>query len=161
MNKEQINERIEEISSSDYEYHTQHDDAGNNCWQCIREGGWSHRNGDGRLKDFMEKHGIDFDGDVDRLSDDVIDSCNMTSGHVMDYQKDHIFYVDSFPVQEIETQVEPSMFEGADWKDVCEVITNEHCGTCYSENAFLYQTTDCVWQYCITIDELKDLIDQQ
>ncbi len=160
MNKEQIKERIEAILESAYEYETQHDDAGGNYWHCIKEGGWCYGNGDARLKEFMQKHGIKFTGDLDRLTNMVIDCCEAESGHIMDYEKDYIFYVDSFPVQEIETQVEPSMFEGANWRDVCNVIKDEHYGNCYDDSALLYQTSDSVWRFCITIDELKDLIDQ-
>lgn len=162
-----INETIGQIIDANVEYSTKHIDAGDGYAHMPREGSWCFHNGDDRLKDFIEQNEIDTHGiDADTLANLVLDNFEMVAGHIFSSVNVAVFNVASYPVQEVETQIEFSALAETTGLNITkkrmQVIkdhSSEHCiGSVDNETFLAYETTDCVWNAQITASALVELI---
>lgn len=155
-----INRAIQDELNARLEYETEHKDAGDNYSHLPREGGWRYNNGDSRLAEFMEENEIDTKGlDIDHIADLVLDNFKMESGHIFSGQKDDVFTVDSFPVGEIEAQIDYDYIADATGyrltKKRAKTLGLDHAN---DDNLLAYESTDSVWFAVIAADEIQELI---
>lgn len=156
----ELTEMIDAEMRAHLDYAETHKDAGDAYTHLPREGTWAYNNGDDRLAAYMRRVGIDTKGlEIETISDLVLDNFRMEPGTIMDptHGRDDMFLVDSFPVTEIEEQIDLSDLdkdatesEWADAKDRAEAH--------FSDNGMAYMTTDRVWYTVIDRDALEELI---
>ena len=162
-----INKAIGQIIDDNVEYATTHIDSGDGYAHMPREGSWCFHNGDDRLKEFIEANEIDtYDLDNDALTELVLDNFEMVSGHIFSTVNAAVFNVASYPVVEVETQIEFSTLSEITGLNITKKRmqaikehSTEHCIGSVDNDSFLaYQTTDCVWLAQMTADALVELI---
>lgn len=164
---DQINKAIESIVSSHVEYEETHDDAGNNYSHLPMEGGWCYNNCNDKVKAFLEVNEIDCCGlDLEEVNELVINNFEMVSGHIFGCSKDDILVIDSYPLTEIETQIELSVLSELSGlnitKNRIEAIkenSREHCINSIDNETFcVYAASDVVWSAQINAERLQELI---
>jgi hypothetical protein len=152
-----------QLIESTYEYETSHADAGNNYAHLASEGHFEHHNGDNRLAEYCAEMGIDLTGiAIDRLAEEVIADSYMVQGQ--DYDPAKRFLVASYPVGEIETQVDSSDI-GARLTPWLVKKLNRETDAYWScpgkGSACFYITTDSYWDQVCNADVIQDLVNQQ
>ena len=160
MDMDKITEKLNALGESVYEYETSHKDAGDNYAHLPCES-WTEYD-DSRLAEYMQEKGIDFTGvEIDELSDRVLDIFEMESGHVFSNGNGG-FLVASYPVGEIETEVNAEDIGIAAFtKELCESLSrSSDVFLRYDspERAFGYINTDSVWDCVISENALRDIV---
>ena len=147
------------------EYEETHEDAGSNYMHIPREGGWFYHNCDERLKDFITVNNINDIGLCkDTLAEVVLDNFEMVSGHIFTTNKDHIFVIDSYPLQEIESQIEYSFLSNQCGfnvnRELLEYldIKSEFLLSFLDDSMLAYQPSDCAWLAQISAKHLQECI---
>lgn len=151
--------KLNRAMSQRLEYAESHTDAGEAYAHLPREGTWQYNNGDKRLADYMRRTGLDPQGlEIEKLSDLVLDNFRMEPGNIFDptYENDDLFLVDSFPVTEIEEQIDLKSLDhnatDAAWAEAMKVA-NAHF-----EDGRGYLASSSVWYALIDRESLKELI---
>lgn len=151
-----INSHVESV----VEYETSHIDAGNNYSHLPAES-W-HSDHENRLVDYCKEHGIDISGlDIDSISNDVLEWFHMESGHMWSNGNGG-FLLDSYPLQEIEIQLESDII-GRQWHPKLIERLNRKCD-CYlrysdKETVFAYVNTDSVWDAIVSEKQLREIVE--
>lgn len=156
---EALTEKLDEALATRLEHAETHPTAGDAYAHLPREGGWAYNNGDKRLAGWMRRTGIDGRGlEIEEISDLVLDNFRMEPGSILDptHGDDDLFLVDSFPVGEIEeqvnfTEIDPTATE-ADWAEAKRAAASHFNG----DRACL--TSDRVWYALIDRGALQGLI---
>jgi hypothetical protein len=163
MTTEAFFERANELIDSVVDYETSHVDAGNNYAHMASEGDFDYHNGENLLVDYCKEMGIDLEGvDLDRLAEDVIFWSYMVQGQAFDPRKR--FLVASYPVGEIETQVESSVLGVKFTPYLINKLNRETWGYWRYDDpktAYVYSTTDSYWDQVCNSDVIQDLVNQQ
>lgn len=156
---ETLTEKLDALLDARLEYAETHKDAGDAYTHLPREGTWDYNNGDKRLAGWMRRIGIDPRGlEIEEVSDLVLENFRMEPGSILDptHNDDDLFLVDSFPVREIEEQinfaeVDPTATaeEWADAKTASRAHFDQDRG---------YLTSDRVWYALMDRSTLEGLI---
>jgi len=155
-----LDEQIEEIVGANVAYVETHTDSGNNYLECISE-----CNFDDRLKEFIRENEIDLRGlEIDELARLLIDHLEPVSSHIFGSVPSNVFVADSWPLQEIETQIKLSALEVTP-KQFLDYTkqSNEHCIS-YREGSDtfeVYAASDVVWQAQVSADTIIEVIDDE
>ena len=122
MDMDVVTEKLNTLGESVYEYETSHRDAGDNYSHLPCES-WTEYD-DSRLADYMQEKGIDFNGlEIDEISDRVMDQFEMQASHAFG-MGDGSFLVASYPVGEIETEVNAEDLGISEFtKELCESLS--------------------------------------
>lgn len=162
MNLDVVTEKLNAIGESVYEYETSHKDAGDNYAHLPCESWTSYD--DSRLAEYMQEKGIDYTGlEIDEISDRILDQFEMESCSMYSTGND-AFLVASFPVGEIETEVDVDDI-GVDefTKELCESLSrSSDVFLRYDspERAFGYINTDSVWGCVVSEKVLRDIVSE-
>jgi hypothetical protein len=165
-------EKIDEITTAAMEYETEHEDAGGNYLECCLADGMAHNNADERLADFMALHGIDGDArealeylasmDMVELESGSTFGCLNAFYSANEYHRDppNRFVCDSYPVQEIETQIDLSQFD-TPYAQAFARLAQDDNRVCINyregdDNLLSYEATDAVWFALITLESLQE-----
>lgn len=142
-------------------YESEHQDAGDNYSHLPKEGSWDYSNGNDRLLAFIAENEINTSGlDIDCLSDLVLDNFKMESGHIFSGSTDGVFNVDSFPVGEIEAQIDYAQIkEITGYRLTAKRAKKLGFNHCSYDCLLAYESTDAVWLAVISASELQELID--
>lgn len=160
MDIETIVERLNDIGESCVEYETTHRDAGDNYAHMVAESWCSDQKR--QLIEFMKEKGIDWEGlEIDLIADSVLDQFQMQSGHIWSSGNGDCLLT-SFPIGEIEIQIDAEEL-GVDivTPELCEALSrqSDFYVTRHNDSTVLaYQTTDCVWDACISEKALRDIV---
>ena len=152
-------ETLNAMAEQAMEYETTHKDSGDARAHMPRES-WSIA-GDIRLAAYMKDKGIDWAGlEIDDIADSVLDTFKMESGHIFsDIGAD--FIVDSYPVGEIEMQIDSDVI-GTPWTpELCESLSR--CSDVYlryqdADSAFGYLGSDSVWLASVSEKAMRELV---
>jgi len=184
-NKRQaIETTLQQIEEWSEEYHCTHEDSGSNYAHLVAEG--YHSDQYDRLLQEIKDSETMFSGDIDRddLSkltvewiqeelQDLIDDPEMRPGHIFVPSYTDAFIVDSFPVGEIEEQIEfTTMIETIERdhgisvtrEDIKQVIQEDQsCATLDrwnedSDHFYMYINTDSVWYAVIPVSLVEEKI---
>lgn len=162
MDLDLVTEKLNALGESVYEYETSHRDAGDSYAHLPRESWTSYD--DSRLAEYMQEKGIDFTGlEIDEISDRILDQFEMESGSMYS-MGDGAFLVASFPVGEIETEVDIDDI-GVDefTKELCESLSrSSDVFLRYDspERALGYINTDSVWDCVVSEKALRDIVSE-
>ena len=189
--REAIKEALEQIEQSSEEYHCTHEDSGSNYAHLVAEG--YHADQYDRLLQEIKDSEMMFSADInkDDLSkitvewieehlQDLIDDPEMRPGHIFVPSYTDVFVVDSFPVGEIEEQIEfTTMIEIVE-RDYGIIVTKEEIkeviqedGSCASldrwnedsDHFYMYIDTDAVWYAVIPVslveEKIKEFFEEQ
>ena len=140
MDLDLVIEKLNTLGESAYEYETSHVDAGNNYAHLPCES-WTEYD-DSRLAEYMQEKGINYDGlEIDAISDRVLDSFDMQASNAFG-MGDGSFLVESYPVGEIEIQIQAEDLGIAEFtKEICESLSR-------SSDVFLrYDSRDSAFGY--------------
>lgn len=153
-------EAINEYVESCVEYETSHIDAGNNYSHLPSES-WNSDH-ESRLTDYCKEKGIVISGlDIDAISDCVLDSFHMESGHMWSAGNGG-FLLDSYPLQEIEIQIESDIIGRYFHTKLIERLNRKcDCFLRYSDKktAFAYVTTDSLWDAVLSEKALRAIVE--
>ena len=122
MDLDLVIEKLNTLGESAYKYETSHVDAGSNYEHMPCES-WTGYD-DSRLADYMQEKGIDFTGlEIDEISDLVLDQFDTQASHAFG-MGDGSFLVASYPVGEIETEIQAEDLGIAEFtKEICESLS--------------------------------------
>lgn len=162
MDLDVVTEKLNALGESVYEYETSHKDAGDNYAHLPCESWTSYD--DSRLAEYMQECGIDFSGlEIDEISTRVLDQFDMQASHVFD-MGDGSFLVASFPVGEIETEVNAEDIGVPEFtKELCESLSRSsdvYLRYDSPERAFGYINTDSVWDCVLSEKVLRDIVSE-
>jgi hypothetical protein len=156
---EALTEKLDEALATRLEQAETHPTAGDAYTHLPREGGWAHNNGDKRLAGWMRRTGIDPQGlEIEEISDLVLDNFRMEPGSTLDptHGDDDLFLVDSFPVGEVELQINLTDIDPTaspeDWAEA-KIAAQAHFD---GDRAYL--TSDRVWYALVDRSALEGLI---
>lgn len=159
---EAIFERAQEIVESRLEYEETHIDAGDAYSHLASEGAFDYLNGESRLVEYCEEHGIDLTGvEIDRLAEDVIFWSYIQTERDFDPAKP--FLVASYAIGEIETQVDSSEIGLKPTQWVIDKLNRNTDGywTKGGLDYFLvYIISDRYWDQVCDLDVVLDLVKQ-
>lgn len=162
---DKLNEFLENYINEYQEYQETHTDAGNNYSHMPREGSWCYNNCDDRLKTFIIDKEIDTkELDFDTISDLVLDNFAMVSNHMFSSIKEDVFYIASYPVGEIENQIELSTIKentGNNWtlKRLKAVALKVECTLKVDRDSVCtYSVSDIYWSAQIDANSIQELI---
>jgi hypothetical protein len=156
---EALSEKLDALMEARLEYAETHKDAGDAYTHLPREGSWDYGNGDRRLAGWMRRVGIDPRGlEIEEISDLVLDNFRMEPGTILDptHNDDDLFLVDSFPVGEIEEQINFAEIDptatAAEWEDA-KMASRAH----FDQDRG-YLSSDRVWYALMDRSALEGLI---
>ena len=161
MTTESFSEHVNALIEDRVEYETTHKDAGDAYGHLAGEGSFDYGNGEERLADYCKEMGIDLSGiDLDVLARDVIFCGRMQEGR--DYCPEQSFLVATYPVGEIEIQVEAEEI-GARFTPYLTNKLNRNCDAYFSYHtvgscALAYVSTDSYWDHVCDPDTIRDII---
>lgn len=156
---EAITEKIDALMTARLDDAETHKDAGDAYTHLPREGTWEFNNGDQRLAGWMRRVGVDPRGlKIEEVSDLVLDNFRMEPGTILDptHNDDDLFLVDSFPVGEIEEQVEKA--ELAPGASPGEWEAAKAAAEAHFRGDLAYLSSDRVWYAVIDREVLEGLI---
>ena len=182
--REAIETTLQQIEEWSEEYHCTHEDSGSNYAHLVAEG--YHPDQSERLLQEIQDSETMFSGEINRDDlnkltvewiqeelQDLIDDPEMRPGHIFVPSYTDAFIVDSFPVGEIEEQIEfTTMIETIERdhgitvtrEDIKQVIQEDRsCATLdrWNENSdhfYMYINTDAVWYAVIPVSLVEERI---
>lgn len=160
-----VSDAIDTILESQLEYAEQHTDSGSNYSHLPRES-WSNTDDD-RLAAFMEANDIDAEGlDLGQIVELVLENFEMESKHMFATVQPYVFSADSFPIGEIEVQIELDTLHNMIEMELDDIeliqALKELDYTVDKHGSFLaYNQSDMYWSADISANELKSLIHEQ
>ena len=162
MDLDLVTEKLNTLGESVYEYETSHKDAGDNYAHVPCESWTSYD--DSRLAEYMQECGIDFSGlEIDEISDRVMDQFEMESCSMYSMGNGS-FLVASFPVGEIETEVNAEDIGIAAFtEELCESLSRSsdvYLRYDSPERAFGYINTDSVWDCVVSEKVLRGIVSE-
>lgn len=156
---EALTEKLDEVLTTRLEQAETHPTAGDAYTHLPREGGWAFNNGDRRLGGWLRRTGVDPRGlGIEEISDLVLDNFRMEPGSIEDptSRDDDLFLVDSFPVGEVELQINlPELDPTASPEDWAEAKT---AAQAHFEGDRAYLTSDRVWYALMDRSALEGLM---
>lgn len=150
---------IDEMTQAQVEYEESHNDAGDNYAHMPRES-WSERD-NRRLAQFLIDNYISDCGlPIDTIAELALDNFTMRAEHIFMLGAKSAFILESYPLQEIEIQIEYSAIDcGFDVKRAhIEQLRNEtesYIGTVSDDSLLAYMTSDVVWVAAIDAANLS------
>jgi hypothetical protein len=156
-----IVETVNAIAESRVEYETTHKDSGDNyvplvceCWTSDHES---------RLVDYMKEKSISWDGlEIDDIVNQVLDRFAMVPAYVFAFGNGG-FLLESFPVGEIEMQIDCDDI-GTPWtRELCESLSRSSDVVFHYHGesmALGYIGTDSVWDAEISESELREIVNE-
>lgn len=173
---------IEAALDAAYEYETEHPDSGDNC--CYDMGDrLTYNNAEERLGRFIATHGVTTKATPEEILESVLwlNRWENRPGHIF-YSGDvdhygegnyngpqRYFQLDCSPVGEVESQFSlPDLAGLLDCDDdraraiaSLAMDDNRFCLRENGDGGFLaYDNTDCTWEHIVSIDELKEIIEE-
>lgn len=162
---QEITDFINQAIDSHQEYRESHKDAGDVYTHLPREGGWFYHNCDDHLKAFIAVNKVDTKGlDGETLAELVLDNFEMASKHTLSSVDHSVFTIDSYPVQEIELQLEINMIKQQTGLNVTpkrlEIISrsNREGWNVDKDHISTYSPSDVMWCAQISASDLQELI---
>lgn len=160
MNFDDMVSAINAIAESQIEYETAHKDAGDAYAYLVPES-WDSRYDESRLVEYMKEMGIDWSGiDIDDIVNACLDRFRMESGHIFSSGNGG-FLITSFPVQEIEMQIDCGAIGEAFTPGLCERLSRA-CDVYLRHDceamALGYVTTDSVWDAVVPESRLRKIV---
>jgi hypothetical protein len=156
---EELAEKINAIAESRVEYETTHKDSGDNYAPLVCES-WSDYH-ETRLIDYLTEKRIDWQGlEIDSIIESILDQFTMATGYVYSCGNGS-FLIESFPVGEIEMQIDSDDIGQVWTKALCEILSRKSDVflSYHGESMALgYQTTDCVWSAEISESKLREIV---
>jgi hypothetical protein len=157
---EELAEKINAIAESRVEYETTHKDSGDN-YACLVPESWSNYH-DEMLVGFLAFHGINWQGlELEDIAREILEDFDMISGHIFSGTSQDSWIIDSFPISEIEIQIDSNEI-GQSWtKDLCEILSRKsdvYLRYLSPDCAFGYQASDCVWNAEISESKLREIV---
>ena len=142
---------VDEFVAAQVEYEESHCDAGDAYAHMPREGGFDYMDGEKRLAAWCAEH--DIQGNPDALADIALDNFTMQPGTI--YHPTDVFVVDSYPLQEIEIDLNHLVESGAiSWELLMDVA--DDCDAYVTGTGHAYWGTDCAWYAVISPDDMAD-----
>jgi len=164
MTTESFFERVNDMIEARVEYESSHPDAGDSYAHLPAEGSFDYGNGPDRLRDYCESNGIDLSGiDIDRLSEDVIFWCRMEPGHAYLAYNGPAFLIDTYPVGEIEMQMESHVIGARTTPWLCDRLNRETDAYWIPQcagYALAYIAVDSSWHCLCDLDRVQDIVEQ-
>ena len=159
MDFEDMVDAVNAIVEACVEYETQHKDSGDNYTYMVPES-WC-RDDESRLIAYMQEKGIDWSGlDIDAIVDQCIERCRMESGHMWSAGNGG-FLITSYPISEIECQIDCDTIGQAFTPDLCKQLSRAsgavfqyHC----EATALAYVATDSVWDAVVPESRLRKIV---
>lgn len=161
MTTEQFFDKVNALIESRVEYATTHRDAGDDYSHLAGEGTFDYYNGEERLAEYCAEMRIDISGlDIDVLARDVIFYGRMQVGG--DYCPKQSFLVASYPVGEIEIQVDGDEI-GARFTPYLINKLNRNCDAYFMHDnrdnyALAYVITDSYWDHVCDPETIRDIV---
>lgn len=161
MDFDDMVEAINAIAESWIEYETAHRDAGSQYAYLVPES-WSQYD-ESRLIEYMKAAGIDWAGiEIDDIVNECLDRFRMESGHMFSSGNGG-FLITSFPVQEIEMQIDCDAIGEAFTPGLCERLSRA-CDVYLRYDceamALGYVTTDSVWDAVVPESRLRRIVSE-
>jgi len=152
-------EAVNAIVESRVEYETTHKDSGDNYAYLVPES-WC-REDESRLIAYMQEKGIDWSGlEIDEIVDQCLERCRMESGHLWSAGNGG-FLITSFPVGEIETQIDCDTIGQAFTPELCKALSRASDAYVKYHGeamALAYIATDSVWDAVVPEARLRKIV---
>jgi hypothetical protein len=150
---------INAILESRVEYETQHKDSGDNYAYLVTESWCS--DDESRLIEYMRDVGIDWAGlEIDDVVNECLERFRMESGHMFSSGNGG-FLIASFPVGDIECQIDCDTIGQAFTPEMCALLSRASAGffryRCESM-ALAYVATDSVWDAVVPESRLRRIV---
>lgn len=162
----ELRARIEEQTTYNVDYKTEHPDSGDNYAELVPDG-TQYNNGASRLSKYMQAHGIE--GDAEQVLDQLLFAgFEMESASIFglsraaytgeEYNTDELerFVLDSYPIQEIEAQIDCRGEKFLNGKFQKLDSEQEFCLRLIGGTIYSYEATDCVWFAYVTLENIKE-----
>ena len=161
MDFDDMVEAINAIAESRIEYETTHKDAGAEYAHLVPES-WSQYD-ESRLIEYMREVGIDWAGiEIDDIVNECLDRFRMEAETIHSPGKGG-FLITSFPVSEIEIQIDCDTIGEAFTPELCEKLSRAcdvylryHC----EAMALGYVATDSVWDAVVPESRLRKIVSE-
>lgn len=156
---DKVAEYLNGIIDQQTEYAESHEDAGNDYSHMPRES-WVH---DQELKQFMADNQIGYRGlDLDQVSDLYLDNFEMVSNHMFSSTDSKVFSPFSYPVGQVEIQIELSTvaneLEVTVEQLIDVLVTRFNLREPACDTAELYGNSDMFWTAEMSAYALQELI---
>ena len=172
ISKEEFEIYLIERIKSRVEYETEREDAGNNYAHMLRGGNWAYYNKDERLKEWLKDNKIETTQDqFDTLVEHCLDWSEIESGHIFSNgTTPDRFICAVFGVGEVEEQISFEDFEREyegttkeEFKSLSKWASEdsrEVCAKYSSDCLYLYEDTDCTWEFVLNKSQIKAIIEE-
>ena len=154
-------EAVNEIVEARVEYETAHKDSGDSYAYLVPEAWCS--DDESRLIAYMQEKGIDWSGlDIDAIVDQCIERCRMESGHMWSAGNGG-FLITSYPISEIECQIDCDTIGQAFTPDLCKQLSraSDAVFQYHGESmALAYIATDSVWDAVVPESRLRKIVSE-
>jgi hypothetical protein len=159
MDFDDMVETVNAIIESRVEYETTHKDSGDDYAYLVPESWCS--DDESRLIAYMQEKRIDWSGlEIDAIVDQCLERCRMESGHVWSAGNGG-FLITSFPVGEIETQIDCDTIGQAFTPELCKALSRASDAYVKYHGdamALAYIATDSVWDAVVPESRLRKIV---